>query len=160
MIISLIAAMAAGRVIGNDNVMPWHLPADLAWFKKNTINKPVIMGRKTYESIGRPLPGRKNIILTRNRGSDERVTWVNSIDDALLAAQGAEEAMIIGGGNIYRQFLPLAQRLYLTHIEAQLQGDTHFPAYENGDWRTIFTETHEPDEKNSYHYRFIILEHR
>lgn len=158
MIISLIAAMAEGRIIGKDNQMPWHLPADLAWFKKNTLNKPIIMGRKTYESIGRPLPGRHNIVLSRQAGNDERVTWVTSAEQALAALGETEEVMIIGGGNIYRQFLPQANRLYITHIEANLDGDTAFPDYSPEQWHTVFSESHNKDEKNQYDYRFEILE--
>ena len=158
MIISLIAAMAEERVIGQDNQMPWHLPADLAWFKKNTVNKPIIMGRKTYESIGRPLPGRHNIVLSRQAGNDERVTWVKSVQEALIAAGEVEEVMIIGGGNIYLQFLPFATRLYITQIEAKLAGDTHFPDYTQQSWQVVYSETHLPDEKNPYVYRFEILE--
>lgn len=96
MIISLIAALAADRVIGMENAMPWHLPADLAWFKRNTLNKPVIMGRKTFESIGRPLPGRLNIVISSQPGTDDRVTWATSIDDALALAGDAEEVMVMG----------------------------------------------------------------
>ncbi|WP_016601162.1 type 3 dihydrofolate reductase, partial [Yersinia pestis] len=105
MIISLIAALAADRVIGMENAMPWHLPADLAWFKRNTLNKPVIMGRKTFESIGRPLPGRLNIVISSQPGTDERVTWAASIEEALAFAGNAEEVMVMGGGRVYKQFL-------------------------------------------------------
>lgn len=158
MIISLIAAMAEDRVIGKDNQMPWHLPADLAWFKQNTLNKPIIMGRKTYESIGRPLPGRHNIVLSRQVGNDERVTWVTSAQDAIVAAGDVEEVMIIGGGNIYQQFLPFATRLYITQIEAKLDGDTTFPDYTQQNWNVTYSESHQPDEKNEYSYRFEILD--
>ncbi|MEA1063554.1 type 3 dihydrofolate reductase [Apirhabdus apintestini] len=158
--ISLIAAMAAGNVIGMDNTMPWSLPADLAWFKRNTLHKPVIMGRLTWESIGRPLPGRRNIVLSRHPGEDERVIWVKSPDEAIAACENAEEIMVIGGGNIYRQFLPLAQRIYLTHIDAEIEGDTHFPDYQPDAWQSVFSEFHEPDENNSHGYCFEILERR
>ncbi|MDN0100997.1 type 3 dihydrofolate reductase, partial [Yersinia enterocolitica] len=106
--ISLIAALAADRVIGMENAMPWHLPADLAWFKRNTLNKPVIMGRKTFESIGRPLPGRLNIVISSQPGTDDRVTWATSIDDALALAGDAEDVMVMGGGRVYKQFLDRA----------------------------------------------------
>lgn len=158
MIISLIAAMANQQVIGKDNQMPWHLPADLAWFKRNTVNKPIIMGRKTYESIGRPLPGRHNIVLSRQPGNDERVTWVTSPEHALQAAGDVDEVMIIGGGNIYRQFLPLANRLYITNIDAQFEGDTAFPDYSPRLWHSVFSEHHDKDSNNAYNYRFEILE--
>lgn len=158
MIISLIAALAAERVIGMENAMPWHLPADLAWFKRNTLNKPVIMGRKTFESIGYPLPGRHNIVLSSRSGSEFGVTWVSSLDDALAAAGNVEEVMVVGGGRIYSQFLARAHRMYLTHIDAEVGGDTHFPDYEPYEWETSFSEFHDADELNSHSYCFEILE--
>ncbi len=160
MIISLIAALATDRVIGMENAMPWHLPADLAWFKRNTLNKPVIMGRKTFESIGRPLPGRQNIIISSQAGSQEGVIWVNSVDAALQAAGDVEEVMIIGGGKVYEQCLARANRLYLTHIDAEVEGDTHFPDYEPDEWESTFSEFHDADEDNSHCYCFEILERR
>ncbi|QGM35476.1 Dihydrofolate reductase type 3 [Vibrio sp. THAF191d] len=134
MIISMIAAMAKDRVIGKDNQMPWHLPADFAWFKRCTMGKPVVMGRKTYESIGRPLPGRQNIVISRDANlAIEDVTTVTSIDDAIKAAGDVEEVMIIGGGAIYKACLPQADKLYVTYIDAQIEGDTQFPS-----WGDIF----------------------
>lgn len=164
MILSIIVAMADNQVIGLNNQMPWHMPADLAWFKKNTLNKPVIMGRKTFESIGRPLPNRHNIVISRqadNKASiNSDVSWVQSVDEAisLLNERSVEEAFFIGGGNIYSQVLPLVNRLYLTHIDAQLQGDTYFPDYSQISWRQIHSEQHKADEKNQYDYQFEILE--
>ncbi|AWH88120.1 type 3 dihydrofolate reductase [Limnobaculum parvum] len=158
MMISLIAAMAANRVIGAENAMPWHLPADLAWFKQNTLNKPIIMGRNTYLSIGRPLPGRLNIVISRQPQTDERVTWVTSLGLAIQAAGKAEEVMIIGGGSVYQQALSLADRLYLTHIDADLAGDTYFPDYHQVAWHQVFSQRHEADEKNPHAYQFEILE--
>ncbi len=165
MMISLIAALAKDRVIGMTNAMPWHLPADLAWFKANTLGKPVVMGRKTFESIGRPLPKRLNIILSSQSGGDHRVTWVTSIEQALAVAQNttagdAVEVMIVGGGNIYTQFLPYADRLYLTHIDAEVTGDTYFPYYSANEWRRSFTKSCNADETNAYRYCFEILERR
>lgn len=160
MIISLIAALATDRVIGMENAMPWHLPGDLAWFKRNTLNKPVIMGRKTFESIGRPLPGRLNIVISSKPGEHEGVTWVTSVDAALAAADGVEEVMVMGGGRVYEQFLPKANRLYLTHIDAEVEGDTHFPDYEPDDWESTFSEFHDADEQNSHGYCFEILDRR
>ena len=160
MIISLIAALATDRVIGMENAMPWHLPGDLAWFKRNTLNKPVIMGRKTFESIGRPLPGRLNIVISSKPGEHEGVTWVTSVDAALAAAAGVEEVMVMGGGRVYEQFLPKANRLYLTHIDAEVEGDTHFPDYEPDDWESTFSEFHDADEQNSHGYCFEILDRR
>lgn len=122
MIISLIAALATDRVIGMENAMPWHLPGDLAWFKRNTLNKPVIMGRKTFESIGRPLPGRLNIVISSKPGAHDGVTWVTSVEAALTAAGDVEEVMVMGGGRVYEQLLPKANRLYLTHIDAEVKG--------------------------------------
>lgn len=160
MVISLIAALAVDRVIGMENTMPWHLPADLAWFKRNTLNKPIIMGRTTFQSIGQPLPGRHNIVVSHNAGNDARVNWAATLDEALKATGDVDEVMIIGGGSIYRQLLPRAQRLYLTHIDAEVEGDTHFPEYEPDEWSSVFSEFHDADEKNSHSYCFEILERR
>ncbi|UQY46060.1 type 3 dihydrofolate reductase [Erwinia sp. PK3-005] len=159
--ISLIAALAADRVIGMENAMPWDLPADLAWFKRNTLNKPVIMGRLTWESIGRPLPGRHNIVVSSQPGKNiDGVTWVTSLEEALAAAGEVEEIMVIGGGRIYEQMLDRADRIYLTHIDAEVEGDTHFPDYEPDEWQSVFSEFHDADEKNSHSYCFEILERR
>lgn len=158
--ISLIAALAADRIIGMENAMPWNLPADLAWFRRNTLNKPVIMGRLTFESIGRPLPGRLNIVVSRQPGNHDGVTWVTSLAEAVQAAGEAEEIMVIGGGRIYEQMLPHAERLYLTHIDAEVEGDTHFPDYEPDEWQSTFSEFHDADALNSHSYCFEILERR
>ncbi|MXP49349.1 type 3 dihydrofolate reductase [Pantoea sp. Eser] len=158
--ISLIAALAADRIIGMDNAMPWDLPADLAWFKRNTLKKPVIMGRLTFESVGRPLPGRLNIVVSSEPGTAEGVTWVTSLDAALQAAGDAEEVMVIGGGRIYEQMLPRADRLYLTHIDAEVEGDTQFPDYEPDEWQSTFSEFHDADAQNSHGYCFEILDRR
>lgn len=156
MMISMIAAMAHDRVIGLDNQMPWHLPADLAHFKRVTLGKPVLMGRKTFESIGRPLPGRRNLVISRN--PDYRADGVEVIDsvDAALALLGNDvaELMVIGGGHLYGQLLPRADRLYLTRIDLAVEGDTRFPAFDEGDWSCIERESHQPDEKNPHSYRF------
>jgi dihydrofolate reductase len=158
--ISLIAALAVDRVIGMENAMPWDLPADLAWFKRNTLNKPVVMGRLTWESIGRPLPGRKNIVISSQPGTDERVQWVKSVDEAITACGDVEEIMVIGGGRVYEQFLPKAHKLYLTHIDAEVEGDTHFPDYAPDQWESVFSEFHDADEQNSHSYCFEVLERR
>ncbi|ADO08307.1 type 3 dihydrofolate reductase [Pantoea sp. Bo_2] len=158
--ISLIAALAADRIIGMENAMPWDLPADLAWFKRNTLKKPVIMGRLTFESIGRPLPGRLNIVVSSKPGTTEGVTWVTSLDEALQAAGDAEEIMVIGGGRVYEQMLKRADRLYLTHIDAEVEGDTQFPDYEPDEWQSTFSEFHDADEQNSHSYCFEILDRR
>ncbi|MBE0363017.1 dihydrofolate reductase [Pseudoalteromonas ulvae UL12] len=157
MIISMIAAMANNRVIGKENQMPWHLPADLKHFKAVTLGKPVIMGRKTFESIGRPLPGRKNIVITRNTDLlIEGVELVNSPSQAIEKAGEVDEVMIIGGGFIYEAFLPLCHRLYLTFIDLDTQGDTQFPDYEKvGPWQVLETERHYSDKTNPFDYTFI-----
>lgn len=159
MLISLIAAMANQRVIGHQNRMPWHLPADLGHFKAVTLGKPVIMGRRTFESIGRPLPGRRNIVISRNaEWSHDGVELVHSLSAALELVSSENEVMIIGGGQLYKEALPMADRLYLTHIELSVEdADTWFPDYSAYQWNIIDSESHEPDEKNPYHYRFESL---
>ncbi|MHA2877425.1 type 3 dihydrofolate reductase [Vibrio campbellii] len=158
MIISMIAAMADNRIIGKDNQMPWHLPADFAWFKRCTMGKPVVMGRKTFESIGRPLPGRLNIVISRDASLFiEGVTTVTSIEQALEVAGEVEEVMIIGGGAIYAACLPMANKLYVTHIEAEIEGDTQFPDWGN-EFKETYSEAYQADEKNAYNMRFTILE--
>ncbi|MBH0026630.1 type 3 dihydrofolate reductase [Pseudoalteromonas sp. SWN29] len=159
MIISMIAAMANNRVIGLDNKMPWHLPADLQHFKKVTTGKPVIMGRKTFESIGRPLPGRRNIIITRNREyTAQGIEVVTTPEAALELVCAVEEVMIIGGGNIYEQFLPKAERLYLTFIDLDIKGDTQFPDYNKvANWNVKEEQENLPDEKNKSSYKFVTL---
>ncbi|MGF1721488.1 type 3 dihydrofolate reductase [Vibrio kyushuensis] len=158
MIISMIAAMADNRIIGKDNQMPWHLPADFAWFKRCTMGKPVIMGRKTYDSIGRPLPGRLNIVISRDANLKiEGVTTVTSIDAALTVAGDIEEVMIIGGGAIYSACLEKANKLYVTYIDAQIDGDTQFPQW-SSEFVEIHGEKYSADEKNAYNMTFTILE--
>ncbi|MGR5157221.1 type 3 dihydrofolate reductase [Vibrio owensii] len=158
MIISMIAAMADNRIIGKDNQMPWHLPADFAWFKRCTMGKPVVMGRKTYESIGRPLPGRLNIVISRDASlSIEGVTTVTSIEQALEIAGTVDEVMIIGGGAIYAACLPMANKLYVTHIEAEIDGDTQFPDW-GAEFKETYSEAYQADEKNAYNMRFTVLE--
>ncbi|NMP31799.1 type 3 dihydrofolate reductase [Thalassotalea sp. M1531] len=160
--LSMIVAHADNRVIGKDNDMPWHLPADLAYFKKTTLGKPVVMGRKTYESIGRPLPGRQNIVITRN--PDYRVEGVDvvaSVDEALAKAADAEEIMVIGGGAIYQHCMPAADKLYVTHIDAEIAGDTCFPSYDvDKDWQKVASEKREADEKNAYALDFCVYHRR
>lgn len=158
--ISLIAAMAADRIIGMDNAMPWSLPADLAWFKKHTLGKPVIMGRRTFESIGRPLPGRLNIVISRTPGETEGVTRATSLQEALRLAGNAPEIMVIGGGKIYAQMLERADRLYLTHIDAEVEGDTQFPDYDPDQWLSVFSEFHDADSHNTHSFCFEILDRR
>ncbi|CZF83467.1 type 3 dihydrofolate reductase [Grimontia marina] len=156
--ISMIAAMAKERVIGKDNAMPWHLPADFIWFKQNTLGKPVIMGRKTYESIGRPLPGRRNIVISRDENwSAEGVESTTSIDAAIALAGDVEEAVIIGGGTIYEASMSMADKLCLTFIDAEIDGDTCFPDWGEG-WSETHRESYQADEKNRYNMEFVVLE--
>ena len=142
--------------------MPWHLPADLHHFKSTTLGKPVIMGRKTFESIGRPLPGRRNLVISRNsEWQSEGVETVNSLDAALALVKNHDEVMIIGGGQLYREALLLAHRLYLTHIELAVDdADTWFPDYAGYQWHQVAEERHSADEKNPYSYRFETLVRR
>ena len=157
--IALIAALAENRVIGRKNRLPWRLPADLRRFKSVTMGKPVIMGRKTYESIGKPLPGRSNIVVTRD--PDYRAQGcqvVHSLDQALEAGAGHAEVMVIGGAELYRQALGRAQRMYLTLVRAEVEGDTLFPDIEPQQWRELERESHRADEKNQYDYDFVILQ--
>jgi dihydrofolate reductase len=157
--ISLISAMDQNRLIGDDNRLPWYLPADFAHFKAVTMGKPVLMGRKTYESIGRPLPGRLNIVLTRNTDLEiASVVTVTSIEQAMQAASGADELMVIGGSTIYEMLLPVADRLYLTYVEAEFHGDAWFPAINQQDWQVVEQREHPVDEKNAYRCRFVTLE--
>ncbi|HUN00287.1 MAG: dihydrofolate reductase [Halothiobacillus sp. 20-53-49] len=155
--IGLVAALSRNQVIGRDNALPWHLPADLKRFKAITLGKPIIMGRKTYDSIGRPLPGRHNIVITRNpEFTADGVTVVESLDAALDAANHAPEVMVIGGANIYYQFLPRADWLYLTVVHTQIDdGDAFFPAYNRREWRLTREETHPADEQNPYPHSFM-----
>ena len=158
-ILSMVVATANNRVIGKDNDMPWHLPADLAYFKKTTLGKPVIMGRKTYESIGRPLPGRQNIVISRDINyKAEGVETVTSVDAALALVSEIEEVMVIGGGAIYQHCLPAADRLYITHIEAEIEGDTQFPFYDTNIWKKVSSSIRLADEKNAYNLDFCVYE--
>jgi len=163
--ISLVWAMAQNRVIGRNNQLPWYLPEDLKYFKRITLGKPVIMGRKTFDSIGKPLPGRTNIVVTRNRDwSFEGVRTVDSLEAAWELCEnqaivdGTEEAMIIGGAEIYRQAMPLADRLYLTEVHADVEGDATFPEFDRSQWQEIAREDFEASGPNPYNYSFIILE--
>lgn len=149
--VSMIVAATRNQVIGRDNQMPWHLPDDLRYFKQRTLGKPIIMGRKTWESLGRPLPGRLNIVVTRQADAEYAGAEVFSDLAAALqrgrewaAQQGVDEVMLIGGGQLYQQALPLAQRVYLTRIDLELEGDTFFPVLDPQQWRKTDTQTHAP----------------
>lgn len=158
--ISMIAAMANNRVIGADNDMPWHLPADLKHFKAVTMGKPIIMGRKTYESIGRALPGRLNVVISSKPDAVfEGATSVTCIDSAIKAVGDVDEVMIIGGGSIYKSCLGSANRLYLTFIELDVAGDTYFPDYEKDmNWQEVANQSYQADDKNPHNYRFVTLD--
>ncbi|WP_096619259.1 type 3 dihydrofolate reductase [Candidatus Enterovibrio altilux] len=156
--ISMIAAMTKGRVIGKNNAIPWYLPADFSWFKRNTLGRPIIMGRKTYESIGRPLPERRNIVMSLNSGwSADGVESVMSINDACTLVAGVEEMVIIGGETIYTAILPRANRLYLTFIDADIEGDTQFPDWQAG-WSISHSEHYKADELNQFNMKFVVLD--
>jgi len=159
--LALIVATDQQGLIGKDNDLPWHLSADLQYFKKVTMGKPIIMGRNTHESIGRPLPERQNIIVTKNRSyKAEGCTVVHSTQAALLAAKDADEVMVMGGESLYTQLLPQADKLYLTLVHANLAGDTWFPQWYSNEWQQISREDHLADDKNEYPYSFIVYEKR
>lgn len=159
MIISIIAAMGEHREIGIENRLPWKLPADMQWFRRHTLGKPVLMGRNTYESIGKPLPGRQNIILTRERNYQvEGAQVVHHLEEAISAADGAEELMVIGGAALYEQLLPMADRLYQTLVHARFPADSWFPDYTRGHWKQIERTDRPADEGNPFACSFIILE--
>ena len=157
----MVVAMDTKGVIGRDNGLPWHLPADLQHFKKTTMGKPILMGRKTHESIGRPLPGRTNIVITRDTGyRAEGCVVVNSIDAALEAAGEQDEIMVIGGAEFYRQVLPRTDTIYLTRIHETFTGDTIFPELNDADWREVERSDQAADAKNPHDYSFIRLDRR
>ena len=160
MLLSLIAAMANDRVIGLNNQMPWHMPADLAHFKQVTLGKPVVMGRKTFDSIGRLLPGRRNVVISRQVKPDGfTADWVNSLDDALALLSAEPEVMVIGGAELYRQTLPMADRLYLSEFALEVAGDAYFPDYQAaGTWRVIAESEHCADQLNAHYCRFLTLQ--
>ena len=158
MIISLIAAMDENRAIGYNNKLPWSLPSELRYFRETTKGKPVIMGRRTFESIGRPMPERLNIIVTRDRNYKAGdCIVVNNVEDALNAAKGSSEIMVIGGAQIYKEFLPRAHRMYLTLIDAEFEGDAYFPEYDKNEWKII---NKEDNEHNGLRYSFVDLERK
>jgi len=158
--VSLIVAMSDNRVIGRDGGLPWRLPADLKRFKRLTMGHHVIVGRKTFESIGR-LPGRKSIVLTRQqdyRAAGELVA--HDLDEALRSAAGDDEVFIIGGAEIYQQALHRADRMYVTLVHAQIEGDTRFPAFDANQWRSVDQTRHLADQSNPHDYSFRVLDHK
>jgi len=157
--ISIIVAMAQNRVIGADNAMPWHLSADLKRFRALTLGKPILMGRKTHESIGRVLPGRRNIVLTRSVDfSAPGCTVVHDLGELAAVCAGAAELMVIGGSAVYEALLPRAKRLYLTLIHHDYAGDTLFPEFTAADWREVSREDVRDDPDFPWPYSYVVLE--
>ncbi len=153
--LSLVVAVSENDVIGRDNALPWHLPADLKHFKAVTMGKPIVMGRKTYESIGRPLPGRLNIVITRNRALEiPGVAVVGSFEEALARAGDVPEVAVIGGAELFRSALPLASRVYFTRVHGIFEGETKFPPLELTQWRETDRSTHPADDKHAYAMTF------
>ena len=162
-IVSMIVAMASNRVIGRNNQLPWYLPNDLKYFKAATMGKPIVMGRKTFESIGRPLPGRANIVVTSNpEFTAEGVKVVHSPEEAMRLGKdiafvdGAKEVMVIGGSQLYQEMLPLAQRLYLTEVKAEVEGDALFPLVDWSGWQEQGREEFKAQAPNPYDYSFVV----
>ena len=157
--LAIIVATDEQGLIGKDNDLPWKLSADLQYFRRVTMGKPLIMGRSTHESIGRALPGRQNIVVTKNTSfSAEGCTIAHSVDEALQACEDTEEVMVMGGASLYEQFLPHAKRLYLTHVHASLEGDTWFPDWHKSEWQEVSREDHLADDKNEYDYSFSVFD--
>ena len=159
MSLSIVVAMDKNRLIGKDNKLPWRLPADLAYFKKITTGKSIVMGRKTYDSIGRPLPNRRNIVISRN--SKTLITGcevLTNIDEVLSITKDEDEVMVIGGASLCEQLLPQVSRLYITKIEGKFDGDVYFPEYDESDWRQVSCESHPSDDSNQHAHHFLILE--
>lgn len=157
--ISLLWAMDENRAIGRNNQLPWHLPEDLKYFKRVTIGKPIAMGRKTYDSIGRPLPGRENIVITRNQGvTIEGCTVIHDVKD--LLKRDDEELFVIGGAEIFKEIIPFADRLYVTEIREEFEADTFFPEYNLSDWELIESTLGIKDEKNPYNYEFLVYQRK
>ncbi len=161
--LSLIVAMADNRVIGRDNELPWRLPADLARFKTLTMGHHLLMGRKTFESVGRALPGRTMVVISRGRPRlPDGVLLASSLEEAvgMAEAAGDDEAFVAGGGEIYRLALPRADRIYLTRVHREFAGDTEFPDFTASEWRLLSQEDFPADERNAFGYSFLVLERR
>jgi dihydrofolate reductase len=159
--VSLIVAMARNRVIGINNTLPWHLPADLKHFKALTMGHHIVMGRKTYESIGKPLPGRTSVVVTRNADyAQPGVIVVNSLEAAIAACGDDAEIFVIGGAELYRQAIVLADRIYLTEIDADISGDAHFTELDRNLWLETERISHAPDEKNLHPYQFVVYDRK
>lgn len=154
--LAIIVATDEQRLIGKDNDLPWRLSADLQYFRRITMGKPLVMGRNTHESIGRALPGRQNIVLTSDLNYQaEGCDVVHSINEALSCCKQAEEVIIMGGSSLYSQFLPQADKIYLTLVHTVLEGDTWFPEWDKSEWKQESCETYQADDKNDYNYSFL-----
>ena len=165
--ISIIAALGNNRIIGNKNSLPWSLPSDMEHFKKLTMGKPIIMGQKTFESIGKALPDRENIILSRDLNySIPGCQVAHSLDEAIELAEKSslgkksQEVMICGGASVYVQYLPRAERMYLTFIDNDFEGDVFFPEFDVSDWQEVERVSCQSDQKNKYGYSFVVLERK
>lgn len=159
MIISIIVAMGKNGVIGAGYTLPWHLSSDLKHFKSITMGKPIIMGRKTYESISRPLPGRENIIVTRNKNFQAQdCTVLHSLDAVYAHCSNSDEIMIMGGADLYAQNIDKASRIYMTEVHTDVDGDVFFPAFDRKQWKETERKNFKSDEKNEYDYSFVVLE--
>ncbi|MGM0769690.1 MAG: dihydrofolate reductase [Pseudomonadota bacterium] len=163
---ALIVAMSRNRVIGRNNKLPWYLPGDLRYFKQATMGKPIIMGRKTWDSIGRPLPGRMNVVISRNAEWEAPAGTVaaTSLQEALVKAEaqaeieGGDEVMIIGGGQIYAEALPTVDRIYITRVHAEIEGDAFFPEVNWDEWEEIGREDFSASDNNPYDYSFVVYQ--
>jgi dihydrofolate reductase len=158
---SLVVAVARNGVIGRDNQLPWKLPDDLAYFKRVTMGHPIVMGRRTWESIGKPLAGRKNIVVTHQPDYQAPgCTVVHSLEEAWSAAGDADEVCVIGGTTLFEESLPLADRIHLTEVEAEVEGDTFFPPFDRGEWDEREVQRHPADARHAYPFRILVLERR
>ena len=161
MIRSLVVAVAENGVIGRDNQLPWRLPEDLAYFKRVTMGHPILMGRRTYESIGRPLPGRRNIVVTNNRDfTAPGCVVAHSLEEAWKAAGDADEVSIIGGTALFEATLPIADRIHLTEVQATVEGDVFFPHFDRRDWIETEVMQHPADARHTYPFRIVVLDRR
>jgi dihydrofolate reductase len=159
--ISLIAAMAKNRVIGLNGGMPWHMPADLEHFKTKTLEKPIIMGRKTFETLGKALPRRRNIIITRNADYHaDGCDVFTSLPEAIAACADVDEIMVVGGAQIYSQALSIVDRMYLTYIDIEVAGDTFFPEWDAALWQESTRDAHQADERHLHNFDFVQLDRK
>lgn len=158
-LVTLIVAAADNGVIGRANALPWHLPDDLKRFKQLTLGKPIVMGRKTFESIGKPLPGRQNIVMTRDTNyRRDGVTVVHDVDAALRATGDAPEIMVIGGAELFQKFLPVAGRVHLTRVHGDIEGDVRWPELDPRQWRLVDCQPHDADERHAWRMTFEVWE--